>query len=114
MGVVGAGLAIGIGGEKLGTALRTKELDSKARSIKVTVLYDGMQSVDTNNVQIETITLAGPAILQDLIDAVVGKYPALRDMFPFMNEWVNGNSATQATPLSEGDEVQFVAPFAGG
>lgn len=77
----------------------------------VTVKYFGMIAEQTNNMQ-ETIDLEKTISIQDLEIVILSKYPALKDST--YNIALNQKIENRENLLTNGDELAFLPPFAGG
>jgi molybdopterin converting factor small subunit len=62
----------------------------------------------------ESFVVQSPALYSDLLAAVESKYPKISTMVPTMLALVDGVPAKAATPLKDGDEVDFIPAIAGG
>jgi molybdopterin converting factor small subunit len=81
-------------------------------STKVNVRF--FQMSQAVSVTQENFFVQSPAKYSDLLAAVESKYPKISTMVPTMLVLVDGIPARAATPLKDGDEVDFIPAIAGG
>ena len=62
----------------------------------------------------EYFAIRSPGRYSDLLSAVLSKYPVIGGMIPTMMVLVDGVPARAATPLEDGDEVDFIPALGGG
>ncbi len=83
-----------------------------SQEIRVKVNYFQMPFVV--NTKVEYFTLPAQARYGDLLAGVVKEHPAISPMIPSMMVLIDGVPAQPATPLREGEEVDFIPAVAGG
>ena len=81
--------------------------------VGVRVVYFGMPLTVTGTKK-ETVSMAGPAHLSDLKNAIVRMHPELGSMLPSMLILVDGMTALGNPQLEENDEVDILASGVGG
>ena len=81
-------------------------------SIKVKVRFFQMSQIIPASE--EYFAVPSPAQYSDLLGAVLSRYPKIGAMIPTMVALVDGFPAKAATPLNDGDEVDFIPSLAGG
>jgi molybdopterin converting factor small subunit len=84
-----------------------------AASVRIKVKYFQMASA-LPDARKEYYNLRSPATFSQLRADMVDEHPVLAGMLPNMLILVNGVVATADTPLSDGDEVDFIPAIAGG
>ena len=62
----------------------------------------------------EYFAIRSPGQYSDLLSAVLSKYPVIGGITPTMMVLVDGVPARAATPLEDGDEVDFIPALGGG
>jgi molybdopterin converting factor subunit 1 len=67
----------------------------------------------TGTAQME-LDLPPQAKVQDLVDALVRQYPALRSRLVFVHAAVNRKYVSMQAELRDGDEVALLPPVGGG
>jgi molybdopterin converting factor small subunit len=82
------------------------------QEIRVKVNYFQMPFVV--NSKVEYFTLPAQARYSDLLAGVVKEHPAISPMIPSMMVLIDGVPAQSATPLRDGEEVDFIPAVAGG
>jgi len=82
------------------------------KQIKVKVAYFQMPLVV--NTSEEYFYLQSPAQYSDLLPRVLQAHPNLSPMLPTMMVMIDGMLAQPDSPLSDGDEVDFIPAMAGG
>jgi molybdopterin converting factor small subunit len=82
------------------------------QQIRVKVNYFQMPFVV--NTKVEYFTLPAQASYRDLLAGVVKEHPAISPMIPSMLVLIDGVPARPATPLRDGEEVDFIPAVAGG
>lgn len=80
--------------------------------IRVKVNY--FQMTLAVNTKVEYFTLPAQASYGDLLAGVVKEHPAISPMIPSMMVLIDGVPAQPATPLRDGEEVDFIPAAAGG
>jgi molybdopterin converting factor small subunit len=98
-----------------GSASRVSSASEAAGSgapVTVKVVYFQMSQLVENHQ--EYFVLRSPANFGELLKEVTDKHPALASMTPSMMVLIDGTVAKAGTPLSDGDEVDFIPAFAGG
>ena len=86
---------------------------NQAAKVRIKVMYFQMAS-SLPGIREEYITLQGPARYSQLLGVVTSEHPVLTGMMPTMLVLVDGIVAKADTPLSDGDEVDFIPTVAGG
>ena len=81
--------------------------------VGVRVVYFGMPLTVTGTKK-ETVSLASPAHLSDLENAIAKMHPELVSMLPTMLILVDGMTTTGNPQLEENDEVDILASGVGG
>lgn len=93
---------------KATTAVQTVD---KTSPLSIKVVYAGM--ANTIGISEETVQVPPSTTLSDLISDVCEKHPVLQSM-PSMQILLNGTAPGGDPTLSSGDEVVFLATWAGG
>lgn len=88
------------------------EVADTSAPIRVKVVYFQMPRLVENHQ--EYFVLQSPAYFAELLQDVTNKHPALAGMTPSMMILIDGSVAKASTPLSDGDEIDFIPAFAGG
>jgi molybdopterin converting factor small subunit len=83
-----------------------------SQEIRVKVNYFQMPFVV--NTKVEYFTLTAQARYSDLLAGVVKEHPAILPMIPSMMVLIDGVPAQPATPLRDGEEIDFIPAVAGG